>query len=78
MSPNIWSATVLSTPAVRSCAALLHVTISMYYMYSTVQSSLISTLATMYIRRSFSVICSIDLKNQFDSSNRSSKICKVY
>ena len=41
-------------------------------------SGLISTLATTYVCTSFSVVRSIDSKNQFDSSNRSSKICKVY
>ena len=78
VSPDIQLAAVSSTPVARSCAALLHITISMYYMYSTMQSSLVSTLAAMYIRTLFSVVRSIDLKNWFDSSNRSSKICKVY
>ena len=78
VSPDIQSAAVSSTPAARSCAALLRITISMYYMYSTMQSSLVSTLAVMYVHTSFSVVRSIDSKNRFDSYNRSSKMCKVY
>ena len=36
VSPDIRSAAVSSTPAAQICAALLRVTISMYYMYSTI------------------------------------------